>query len=84
VGLNREDGAKREKVGGAGGIITRKTQLVPALEIEVLRQRLTLKNLSLLSETPRGNGRYRDGVIGMDALWSGFGLDFDTMRLQVQ
>jgi predicted aspartyl protease len=75
---------KREKVGGAGGIITRKTQFAPTLEIEVLGQRLILKNLSLLSETPPGNGRYRDGVIGMDALWSGFRLDFGAMRMQVQ
>jgi hypothetical protein len=75
---------KHEKVGGAGGIIRRKTQFVPALEIEVLGQGLILKNLSLLSETPRGDDRYRDGVIGMDALWSGFRLDFDAMRMQVQ
>jgi hypothetical protein len=32
---------------------------------------------------PKGNIRFRDGVIGMDALWSGFLLDFDAMRLQV-
>jgi hypothetical protein len=42
------------------------------------------KKLSLLSTAPMGNGRYRDGVIGMDALWSGFRLDFDAMRLDVE
>ena len=38
----------------------------------------------VLSEAPTGNGRYRDGVIGMDALWSGFRLDFDAMRMEIQ
>ncbi len=75
---------KTRKDGGCGGIIRRNTQFVPALEMEILGQRLILKNLSLLSETPKGNGRYRDGVIGMDALWNGFRLDFDAMSMQVQ
>jgi hypothetical protein len=54
------------------------------LRIEVLGKATDLKKLSLLSAAPIGNGRYRDGVIGMDALRSGFRLDFDAMRLEVE
>jgi predicted aspartyl protease len=75
---------KREKLAGAGGVIQRKTEVVPALGIEVLGQLIGLKNLSLLPEAPPGSARYRDGVIGMDALWSGFRLDFDAMRLEIE
>jgi predicted aspartyl protease len=75
---------KREKVAGAGGVIQRKTEVVAMLRIEVLGKAIDLKNLSLLSTPPIGNGRYRDGVIGMDALRSGFLLDFDAMRLEVE
>jgi hypothetical protein len=75
---------KREKVAGAGGTMQRQTEVVPTLRIEVLGKAVDLKKLSLLSTAPMGNGRYRDGVIGMDALWSGFRLDFDAMRLDVE
>ena len=76
--------AKREKVAGAGGMINRKTELVPTLRIEVLETSVNLRKVRLLPEMPAGNNRYRDGVIGMDALWSGFLLDFDAMRLEVE
>ena len=75
---------KREKVAGAGGMINRKTELVPTLRIEVLETSVNLRKVSLLPEMPTGNNRYRDGVIGMDALRSGFLLDFDAMRLEVE
>jgi hypothetical protein len=75
---------KREKLAGAGGIIQRTTEVVPALEIEIFGKLISLTKLSLLSEAPPGNARYRDGVIGMDALWSGFRLDFDAMRLEIE
>jgi predicted aspartyl protease len=75
---------KREKLAGAGGVIQRKTQVVPTLGIEILGKPISLRKVSLLSGAPPGNGRYRDGVIGMDALWSGFRLDFDAMRLEIE
>jgi predicted aspartyl protease len=75
---------KREKVAGAGGTMQRQTEVVPTLRIEVFGKAVDLKKLSLLSTAPMGNGHYRDGVIGMDALWSGFRLDFDAMRLDVE
>jgi predicted aspartyl protease len=75
---------KREKVAGAGGAMQRNTEVVPTLRIEVLGKAINLKKLSLLSAAPMGNGHYRDRVIGMDALWSGFRLDFDAMRLEVE
>jgi predicted aspartyl protease len=75
---------KREKVAGAGGTIQRKTEVVPAVRIEILGKAIDLRKLSLLSAAPIGIGRYRDGVIGMDALLSGFKLDFDAMRLEIE
>jgi hypothetical protein len=36
--------------------------------------------LSLLSTAPMGDCRYRDGVIGMDALWSG--SPFSLIRIK--
>jgi predicted aspartyl protease len=75
---------KGEKTAGAGRMIERKVVLVPSLRIEVFETPVNLKNVSLLSEMPAGSSRYRDGVIGMDALWSGFLLDFDGMRLEVE
>jgi hypothetical protein len=62
----------------------RKAELVPALRIEVFETSVNLRKLSLLPEVPTGSDRYRDGVIGMDALWSGFLLDFDAMTLEVK
>lgn len=75
---------KQEKVAGVGGVIHRKTEFVPTLEIEVFGKPIILKNLSLLPQMSTGSGRYRDGVIGMDALGSGFRLDFETMRMEIQ
>ena len=75
---------KREKLAGAGGVIERKTEVVPMLGIEVLGKPIRLRKLSLLPEAPPGNGRYRDGTMGMDALWRGFRLDFDAMRLEIE
>jgi predicted aspartyl protease len=75
---------KREKMAGAGGIIKQKTQLVPTLRIEIFAKPVEIKNVSLLPQQPRGDIGHRDGVIGMDALWGGFLLDFDAMRLEVQ
>jgi predicted aspartyl protease len=75
---------KREKTAGAGGVIKRKTELIPTLRIEVFETSVNLRKLSLLPEMPTGNNRYRDGVIAMDALWSGFLLDLDAMRLEVK
>jgi predicted aspartyl protease len=75
---------KREKVAGAGGAIQRKTEVVLTLRLEVLGKAIDLRKLSLLPAAPKGNSRYRDGVVGMDALWGGFRLDFDSMRLEVE
>jgi len=75
---------RKERVGGAGGVLQRKVTTVPLLQIEISGTAVNLKKLSLLPEMPQGDARYRDGVIGMDALWSGFLLDFDSMRLVVE
>jgi hypothetical protein len=75
---------RREKFAGAGGVIQRKIEVVPTLGIEVLGKPISLRKLSLLPEAPPGNSHYLDGVMGMDALWSGFRLDFDAMRLEIE
>jgi len=73
--------AKEEQVGGAGEVITRKTEAVPMLRLFVSGQPLDLSDISLLATEPQGDARYRDGVIGADGLRGGFTLDFRAMRL---
>ena len=75
---------KKEKFGGAGGTIARKMATVPELQIQISATTITLKKLGLMPEAPPGDARFRDGVIGMDALWSGFSVDFGAMRVTVQ
>jgi predicted aspartyl protease len=75
---------KRETTGGAGGIVKRQTEVVPTLRLEFLSRAVDITNVSLLSSQPLGNARYRDGVIGADALADGFTLDFRTMQLRIE
>jgi predicted aspartyl protease len=72
---------KQEKTAGAGGTIIRTTQVVPRLDLQMLDGSVTLTDVSLLQRQPGGFARYRDGVIGMDALRDGFTLDFRAMRV---
>ena len=69
--------------GSAGGSVERDMAVIPELQIRVLTKTVDMKNPILLSDTPKGDARYRDGVIGIDALWSGFLLDFESMRLTI-
>lgn len=73
---------KREKTAGAGLAIQRKVAVIPRLTIDLPGQSVDLKKISLLPEAPSGSGHYRDGVIGMDALWNGFLFDFSAMRVE--
>jgi predicted aspartyl protease len=86
--LSREETArirsKREKRAGAGGAIQIRAEVVPALRFEILGTLVSLKKVSMLPEQPKGENRFRDGVVGMDALWNGFFLDFDAMRLAIR
>jgi len=86
--LSREETArirsKREKRAGAGGAIQIQAGVVPALRFEILGTPVSLKKVSILPEQPKGENRFRDGVVGMDALWNGFLLDFDAMRLVIR
>ena len=54
------------------------------MRFEILGTPVSLKNVSMLPGLPKGENRLRDGVVGMDALWNGFLLDFDAMRLVIQ
>lgn len=86
--LSRQETAKirskREKRAGAGGTIQIRAEMIPLLRFEILGTPVNLKKVSILPEQPKGESRFRDGVVGMDALWNGFLLDFDAMRLAIQ
>lgn len=86
--LSREEtariGSKREKRAGAGGSIQIRAEVVPVLRFDVLGTRVSLKKVSMLPEQPKGGLGFRDGVVGMNALWNGFLLDFDQMRLVIR
>jgi tetratricopeptide (TPR) repeat protein len=74
---------KQDTSGGAGGIAQRTINLIPALGIEILDRTADLRNLALLLKQPTGDGSYRDGVLGMDALMRGFTLDFRSMQFRL-
>jgi predicted aspartyl protease len=75
---------KRDKTAGAGGMVTRKIEMAPTLHLEILGRSIGLVNLTPLTSQPAGDARYRDGVIGMDALLGGFTLDFRAMQLRLE
>ena len=75
--------AKDERTGGAGEVIVRKTEVVRTLRLFVSGRPMDLSNVSLLTTAPEGDARYRDGVLGMDALGNGFTLDFRAMQLRL-
>ena len=75
--------AKDEKTGGAGEIIVRRTDVIPTLRLFVSGRPADLSNVSLLTTAPEGEARYRDGVLGIDALRPGFTLDFRAMQLRL-
>lgn len=54
------------------------------LRFEILGTPIGLMKVSMLPEQPKGGNRFRDGVVGMDALWNGFLLDFDAMCLAIR
>jgi hypothetical protein len=72
---------KRERRAGAGGSIQRQAQRLPALRLDLLDKPVDLKKVSLEPEAPPNS--HDDGVIGMDALWGGFRIDFEAMRLEL-
>jgi hypothetical protein len=72
---------KRERLAGAGGSIQRQAQRLPALHLELLDRPVNLRKISIEPEAPPNS--HDDGVIGMDALWGGFRIDFDAMRLEL-
>ncbi len=73
---------KRDKTGGAGGVVSRKTEVIPTLRLEILGRTAELTGVSLLLKQPAGDTNYRDEVLGMDGLAAGFTLDFRTMELR--
>jgi hypothetical protein len=72
-----------EKMGGAGGIIVRRTEVVQTPRLFLAGRQLNLANVSLLTTQPEGDLRYRDGVLGMDALRRGVSLDFRAMQVHL-
>jgi hypothetical protein len=75
--------AREEQAGGAGEILVRRTEAVRTLRLFVSGRPTNLSDVSLLTTAPEGDARYRDGVLGTDALRSGFMLDFRAMQLRL-
>lgn len=75
--------AKDEKTAGAGGIIVRRTEVLPTVRLFVSGRPLDLSKVSLLTAAPEGDARYRDGVLGSDAMRAGFTLDFRAMQFRL-
>jgi predicted aspartyl protease len=73
-----------EQTGGAGEILVRRTEQIKALRLVVSDRPVDLSDVSLLTTAPEGNTRYRDGVLGTDALRRGFTLDFRAMQLRIE
>jgi hypothetical protein len=76
--------ARDEKTGGAGEIIVRRTEAVRTLHLSVSGRPLDLSDVSVLTTAPEGDARYRDGVLGTDALRPGFTLDFRAMQFHLE
>jgi hypothetical protein len=72
--LNRQN----RRFGGAGGSIKVETELLPKLELELPGRTVGLSEVALRSDTPNACS---DGLLSVDALKSGFAIDFNTMRL---
>jgi hypothetical protein len=73
-----------EETGGAGEIITRRTEVLGTLRLFVSERPVDLSKISLLTTAPEGDARYRDGVLGTDALRAGFTLDFRAMHFRLE
>ena len=63
--------------------MTQVTEVAPTLPLEILGQRIELKDVSLHLDQLPGDKSYRDGVLGMDALRNGFTLDFRNMQFRL-
>ena len=63
--------------------MSRRTDVVPTLQLAILGRDVELTNVSLLVTQPAGDGRYRDGVLAMDGLVGGYTLDFRRMQLRL-
>lgn len=75
--------SERDRIAGAGGIVSRKTEVMSTLRLEIFGRTEELTKVSLVNQQPAGDKGYRDGTLGMDALTSGFTLDFRAMQLRV-
>jgi predicted aspartyl protease len=76
--------AKDETTAGAGGIVVRRTEVVRTLRLFASGRPMDLSNVSLLTTAPEGDARYRDGVLGIDAVRRGFTLDFRAMQFRLE
>jgi hypothetical protein len=74
--------SKRERRAGAGGAIQQEVQRIPTLNFQLFEKPVALRKISLEPEAPPNS--HNDGVVGMDALWGGFRIDFNAMRLELE
>jgi Aspartyl protease len=76
--------ATQDRTGGAGGTVTRDAEVLPILRLSILGETVGMKKVTFSLNQPSGDKGRRDGVLGTDALASGFSLDFRAMRLQIE
>ena len=56
--------SKQGKIAGVGEAIQITNEILPALRFEALGTPVTLKNVSMLPQQPKGDLRFRDGLVG--------------------
>jgi hypothetical protein len=74
---------QQKTVSVGGKIVKQKIGQLPLFQLLVLDTPLDLRNASFLPGRADADPRYRDGILGIDALFGGFDLDFQNMRFTV-
>jgi len=69
---------------GAGGSAQVRASTVPSIQLEILGRTVYVQGSKMLNQAPPGDGGLRDGVLGIDALSSGFRLDFRSMQFSLK
>jgi hypothetical protein len=67
----------------AGEVLVRRTESVANVRLFIVGRGVDLSDISLLTTVPDRDARYRDGLLGIDALRGGFTLDFRAMQLRL-
>jgi predicted aspartyl protease len=73
---------KTARIGGAGGIETRETRVVPQLDVTIDGKTVPLKDVDIELDGTQKDDAY--GTLGTDVLWArGYTIDFRALRLSL-